>query len=73
MFNCEKCGKEILDGDDDYFQGCQHYQVVQLMLNANRGKPRRNIEPYVKPIFADVLKPPSTLIMINGEIKELIR
>lgn len=36
-FNCEQCGKEILDGKDGYFTGCPHYPAVQMMINQYRG------------------------------------
>ena len=47
IFECEQCGKEILDNEDDYFQGCEHYPAVQLMLRSNKSSKRN--EGYMKP------------------------
>ena len=39
-FQCEQCGASILDGDNGYYTGCDHYPLVNNMINHQRK--RRN-------------------------------
>ena len=54
-FQCEKCGKPILEGDEGYYTGCEHYPLVQNMIRTFRDRKRgKKPEPYQAPKLGDL-------------------
>ena len=37
-FKCEKCGKDIIDSQTGYINGCEHYPLPELPSDIEEGK-----------------------------------
>jgi hypothetical protein len=53
-FQCEHCGKPILEDDDGYYTGCDHYPVAENMMRKFRKRKMGRKEPYRKPTLGDI-------------------
>ena len=57
-FNCDKCGKGIIDSENGYLNGCEHYPVKGFSLNCKihgQVRPIEKMGVYICPFCRIVL------------------